>query len=727
MKDFGKISEIFRKMSFNQQKSDFYRFGEFALYPVERLLLKKNQPISTTPKVFDLLLFLVENQGRLLTKNEILDKVWADSVVEESTLARTVSMLRKTLGSDPNEFVETVPKKGYRFITEAVLITSSNNSEIEKIPLPEISVLENQPPLGNKSAKNDRRWAIGLLAVFLLAMLAIWAWQFRGNSNASPNEKKSPNEPKRLTSVPLNERFIGWTQDGRIIFDRGESNEFFFINDDGTGETKAVEAIPILKNGWLAPDQTRAVFQKSDKAYYLANADGSNEIKLDFSPENMAWSNDGKRIVFQGNLANSPKPGNPEIYIYHVETRKVTQITKNTYFDGDPTFSPDGKEIVFASDRDQNLEIYLMNDDGSNVRRLTDNPAHDSFPKFAPDGTQITFNSNRGSENTDVYLMNKDGKNAVRLTDWKSNEISRGGLSPDGTKLAFNSNYTGTYQIYVQNIEPFAPKLVLAAEDDLQTPSYSPNGQEVVYSVKFADKTGELRILNLSDQQSRLLLKTSSGNNYPRWSPDGNWIAFHQEVGGKWDIFKVRKDGTDLTKLTDHPASDSLPNWFPDGTGLIFRTTRNGDASLSEIYRMNAEGSEQIPLKIEKGYLGWSAISPDGASLVYSCNRQQLRGGILNLCTASADGSNERILLERSGDNVHSAFSADGKRLVFVANSDGNSEIYTMNADGTNPLRLTRNPAADSNPAFSPDGKRIIFSSNRNGKFALYSIEIAEN
>ena len=721
-------------MSLNQQTSDYYEFGEFYLYPAERILLKENNPVSLTPKVFDLLLFLVENQSRLLTKEEILKEVWQDAFVEEGTLARTVSTLRKSLSNSSQEFVVTVPKKGYRFIARVEKVSKAAKEIIppENLQSPNISETQISPSgiPENRTRTSIKMWpvAFGVLAILTISFFSLWAWFKKPEVNQTSNTPVNKNEPKRLTNSNLAERFIGWTNDGKIIFDRGDTNEIFFINADGTGEAKAVETIPTFKNGWLAPDQSKIVFRKpNDKAFYLANADGANEIKLDFSIENMAWAADSKCFVFQGNLDNPPNPNNPEIYVYTLETKKITQLTKDDYFDGDPTFSPDGKEIVFTSDRDKNLEIYLMNDDGSDVRRLTDNPANDSFPKFTPDGTQITFNSNRAGETTDVYIMNRDGKTVVRLTDWKSNEISRGGLSPDGTKLAFNSNLNGVYQMFVKDIEPFAPQLILSDDNDLQTPNYSPNGQEIVYSVKFSDKTGELRILNLNDKKSRLLLKTSSGNNYPRWSPDGNWIAFHQEAEGKWDVFKIKSDGTELMKLTDHPASDSLPNWFPDGKSLIFRTTRNGDSSLSEIYRMNADGSDQTPLKIEKGYLGWSTVSPDGTSLVYSCNRQQLRGGTLNLCAANADGSNEKLLLERSGNNVHAAFSPDGKRVAFVANSDGNPEIYLMNSDGTNLLRLTRNLANDANPAFSSDGKTIVFSSNRNGKFALYSIEIPEN
>jgi TolB-like protein/DNA-binding winged helix-turn-helix (wHTH) protein/Tfp pilus assembly protein PilF len=92
-----------------------YEFGAFRLDPAERVLLRQGEPVVLTPKVFDTLVFLVENAGRLITKDEFMEQVWADAFVEEATLAQSISQLRKALGD--SEMIETVSKKGYRFLT----------------------------------------------------------------------------------------------------------------------------------------------------------------------------------------------------------------------------------------------------------------------------------------------------------------------------------------------------------------------------------------------------------------------------------------------------------------------------------------------------------------------------------------------------------------------------------------------------------------------------------
>jgi len=100
-----------------KQASQLYEFGQFRLDPQERLLLRDGEPIPLSPKAFDMLLALVENGGRLLEKEELMRRLWPDSFVEEGSLAQNVSLLRKALGeSDAQKFIETVPRRGYRFI-----------------------------------------------------------------------------------------------------------------------------------------------------------------------------------------------------------------------------------------------------------------------------------------------------------------------------------------------------------------------------------------------------------------------------------------------------------------------------------------------------------------------------------------------------------------------------------------------------------------------------------
>src|SRR2546430_2288604 len=101
----------------SEQLQRFYEFGDFLLDAQERLLFRDGEPLDLTPKVFDILLELVQKSGRVVEKKELMEKVWPDSFVEESNLTQHISTLRKKLAqSDTNRYIMTVPGRGYRFL-----------------------------------------------------------------------------------------------------------------------------------------------------------------------------------------------------------------------------------------------------------------------------------------------------------------------------------------------------------------------------------------------------------------------------------------------------------------------------------------------------------------------------------------------------------------------------------------------------------------------------------
>src|SRR5262245_65782365 len=106
----------------------FYSFGAFRVDLVERLLFKGDREVPLTPKVFDTLLVLLENSSHVLTKKELMEKVWPDSFVEENNLAQNISILRKALGEskEGEHYIQTVPKRGYRFVAD---VSSSGDDE----------------------------------------------------------------------------------------------------------------------------------------------------------------------------------------------------------------------------------------------------------------------------------------------------------------------------------------------------------------------------------------------------------------------------------------------------------------------------------------------------------------------------------------------------------------------------------------------------------------------
>src|SRR5215475_769222 len=104
-------------MAMSRKAKQFYQFGPFRIDVAERLLQLEGESVTLTPKAFDLLLLLVENQGHLLEKDELMKLLWPNTFVEEANLSNNISQLRKALSADPaHQYIETAPRRGYRFV-----------------------------------------------------------------------------------------------------------------------------------------------------------------------------------------------------------------------------------------------------------------------------------------------------------------------------------------------------------------------------------------------------------------------------------------------------------------------------------------------------------------------------------------------------------------------------------------------------------------------------------
>jgi DNA-binding winged helix-turn-helix (wHTH) protein/TolB-like protein len=189
-----------------------YEFGKFRLDPANRLLLSDGTTISLTPKAFDLLLVLVQNGTRLITKEELMTKVWPDSFVEEANLTVNISVLRKALSEGPEgrQYIETVPKKGYRFV---VPIIEVGEREIAHRPPPKQGNPGSSPqevqadvlvaPGGVKQqvAQNHvfSRWIIAGMSALLILMLVGGYFVFRGHDG----HKTASQQARRLAVLPF--------------------------------------------------------------------------------------------------------------------------------------------------------------------------------------------------------------------------------------------------------------------------------------------------------------------------------------------------------------------------------------------------------------------------------------------------------------------------------------------------------------------------------------------
>lgn len=237
--------------------------------------------------------------------------------------------------------------------------------------------------------------------------------------------------PTRLSDTAGGNQQPAWSSDGRkIAFVNIQANaEIYMMDHDGQNEVPLTnDPATDVAPAWF-PSTNKIAFQRiegSENDIYSMTFDDSGNVtdtvRLtthaagDSQP---AVSPDGKKIAFASNRGGS---GDSEIYVMKANvpegpTNRPVRLTDNTTTDWKPDWSPNGKKIVFQSNRTANDEVFVMNADGTRQKNLTKNAAEDGDPVFSPDGKRIAFYSDRTTGNAEIWRMRADGTNPVQLTD----------------------------------------------------------------------------------------------------------------------------------------------------------------------------------------------------------------------------------------------------------------------------------------------------------------------
>jgi DNA-binding winged helix-turn-helix (wHTH) protein len=173
-----------------------YEFGPFLLEPAERKLMRSNEVVVLTPKTFDTLVLLVRNSGHLLEKDELLRMLWPDSFAEEGNLSNNIFVLRKALGEDP-QYIETVPKRGYRFVGAVRQLPSAEKAlgeqrefASEALTTPAQTLLPQTTPTAEPGvvARNRKRASVLVLTFAMVAaLLGSLGWKIVRDRSVSPS------------------------------------------------------------------------------------------------------------------------------------------------------------------------------------------------------------------------------------------------------------------------------------------------------------------------------------------------------------------------------------------------------------------------------------------------------------------------------------------------------------------------------------------------------------
>jgi Tol biopolymer transport system component len=260
-------------------------------------------------------------------------------------------------------------------------------------------------------------------------------------------------------------------------------------------------------------------------------------------------------------------------------------------------------------------EASHSSDPGQPIRQ-TLHPRSDWEPNWSPDGRHLVYTSNRYDSSQEIYMLSVANKtqgnfdrSVTRLTNHPENNDNLPAWSPDGKRIAFSSYREENWDIYVLDVEDLPQgtvsdkltRLTIHPDNDL-APTWSPDGTRLAFThvedtngngYLDGQDTGEIYMMNADGSNMIRLTDNLANEGGPAWSPDGTRIAFWSTRDANQEIYVMNADGSGQMNLSNHLAKDTHPTWSPDSRRLAFVSDRDGN---DEIYLMNADGSGQTNL-----------------------------------------------------------------------------------------------------------------------------------
>lgn len=352
------------------------------------------------------------------------------------------------------------------------------------------------------------------------------------------------------------------------------------------------------------------------------------------------------------------------------ESLSLKPITSSPGLKDGPAFSPDGTRVAFAWDGGvvgAALNIYVMEIGTTDAQRLSTSVHEDAWPSWSPDGRNIAFVRRISGSETYIYVKPADGQGEGRQV-WPGAVAAS--WSPDGKHLVLS------------NPRP-------------------PLGSGGI--VRLSLETGEHEVLTAPKD---------AADTFPRYSPDGEWIAFMRRTG-MIELFAMPAQGGTPKQLT----FDGMPKvaplaWTADSQEIVF--SRQREFGAAGLWRVPVSGGESKRVAPLLQFAGSPAISKDGRRLIYAESWRDT-----NIYRLESDGlSPEGVpgpfglpkrMISSSREDHSPSYSPDGSRIAFVSNRSGKSELWIAQADGSEQVQLTHLEGFAGSPSWSPDGQFLAF------------------
>jgi Tol biopolymer transport system component len=525
----------------------------------------------------------------------------------------------------------------------------------------------------------------------------------------------------------------------RILFDRlGPSEATLFIsNADGSAER------PLTQPGSL--DYNPSWSQKGDWIVFTSERAGSADLfrihpdgtgleHLTEDPaydDQAAFSPDGTRIVFVSTRAG----GRANLWILDTASHKAAPLTSGNGGDFRPSWSPDGAWIAFSSDRDSDfppskgrwerlhlVDIYLIHPDGTGVKRLSQHGGFCGSPKWMPDSKAVVTYCMSAQDTWTYRFGSQDGDNQILKINIESGQATPVSAGP-GVKLLPTMLPSGEIA-YLRRDKTAAGVFYASGTpgpkgNDLRTPSWSPDGAQVVFS-RFVSKHPAEPVKVWSRNPKFDLYSTAF---LPAYDSSGEHLAVTKPNGETTSLLIV-DEGKPARAILEKKGLILGPSWSPDGKQIVVGVgiftafldlSAGGKKPIdpvdggAQVGIVNTDGSGFHLITSGNSNNAFASFAPDGKHIVYRTTGPE--GDGLRIMTLD---NRTVTVLTNEWDNFP-VWSPRGDLIAFIRRTGADFQVFTIRPDGTGLKQLTSTHGNDAHLAWSPDGERLLFCSSRMG------------
>jgi len=709
-------------MATQPQSAARLNFGPFEADVPAGELRRNGVRVRLSGQPLQILLILLAHPGEVVTREQLREEIWAETtfVDFEHGLNAAVNKLRRALGdaAEKPHYIETLPRKGYRFIAPIAGLAAI----VPSVDSPQISPARRQRSL----------WILSFSAIVAIAATAGWII----------GSRKAPRiiawTPVPLTTYAGREMQAGFSPDGnQVAFVwNGEKQDNFDLYAKLVGSDTLLRLTsnpaPDFRPAW-SPDGRSIAFLREFSAHrvgvFLIPAIGGAERRLaeiDCCAMSMdgslTWSPDGKWLATTERTSAGATQGVLLLSVEDGEKRQLTSPSGRAW-DRFPAFSPDGHKLAFVHQINEGItELFVLplSDDAHPNRepiQVTFGQRWVGAPAWTSDSSEVIFSSGPTEERRWPWRLRFPGGGGPERLLSLGEAAGEPAIATRQARLVYTRATwrTNTWRLDLHskgaNGSPLATRLLSSTRADYNA-QYSPDGRRITFH-SMRSGWSEIWVCDSDGSNARqftFLRAPMTGS--PRWAPDSNGIVFDSNAEGQFELYMISADGGKPRRLTINPAQDGLGSWSHDGKSIYFVSSRSGKR---QVWKMPAEGGNAIQLTRHGGEAAFE--SPDRRFVYYSQGRGQT-----SLWRVPVDGGEEQKVLD-SVLFLNFAVAPDG--IFFVpAPTDGAWSIrfFSFKTGATTFVAPMDGPAA-MGLSLSPDGRYILYSETGQQNTELMLVE----